>query len=257
MLPAIGQEAVDVLERDRVIRQDGVPGPDAGADHLRHARLAERREHSGVVLLHVIVPGHRHRSGREVGGKLRILLKERRAGRYIRPEQHALPAGAHQVRHAIQVLEVQGARSNASGGGAARALQFPGLVEADVEPRAGKQRRHLTHPILHHLLHPGIARIQVAAVRQGGQVGISFNPEKIVQVPVEFQARHHVHVTLASVLNDFAHLVLGITAIGIDERVTLQLDRELGVEVVLIALPLREEIDLPLDLSRRSAGDRD
>jgi hypothetical protein len=33
---------------------------------------------------------------------------------------------------------------------------------------------------------------------------------------------------LAGVLNDFAHLALGITAIGIDQRVALQLNRKFG-----------------------------
>ena len=123
-------------------------------------------------------------------------------------------------------------------------LQFPGLIQADVEPGARKQRRHLPDPIFDHPLHFRIARIQVAAVWHGGQIGVPLDAEQVVQVAVELQTRNHVHMPLARVSDDATNLVLGISPSGVDQRVAFQLDRELGVEVILIALPPRQKVDL-------------
>ena len=91
-------------------------------------------------------------------------------------------------------------------------------------------------------------------MRHGCQTGVPLDAKQVVQVAEKLQAWHHIDVTPAGIGDDPAHLVLGISAAGINQRIAFQLDGKLGVEVVLVALPPGQKIDLPLDLVFRGQG---
>ncbi|MBV6430551.1 MAG: hypothetical protein IANPNBLG_00665 [Bryobacteraceae bacterium] len=246
-LAAVPQKTIDVGKGEAEVGNDGVPAPDAGGDGLRNARFVKGLEHSRVVLLFVIVPGHGHRALGQIGGQFRVPVEQRRSAGDIRPEEDAPAVAPHEFRHVAQVAEIEFAGFDAARRGAASALEFPGFVEPDVEPRTGEERGHLSNPILKYSGHFGIRGIQVPSVGQRGKIGVPLDPEQVVQVAVEFKAGHNVHMALAGIRDDSLNLFPRIAAAGIDERVPLQLDGEFGVEVILVALPARQEIDLAFD----------
>ena len=67
-------------------------------------------------------------------------------------------------------------------------------------------------------------------------------------MPEKFHARHDVNVALASIVDDPFDLLLRIPSAQIHQRIAPDLGVGFGIEVVLVPLPARQKIELPLDL---------
>ena len=65
---------------------------------------------------------------------------------------------------------------------------------------------------------------------------------------VKLHARDHVHVTIAGVINDPAHLLRGESSLRGHKGIALHLNAGFRIKKVLVVLPSGEEIDLPSDL---------
>ena len=59
---------------------------------------------------------------------------------------------------------------------------------------------------MQHALHPGIAWIDLASVRQRSQIRVPLRPKYVVQVTIEFEARNDADVPLPRVINDSSDL---------------------------------------------------
>ncbi len=109
--------------------------------------------------------------------------------------------------------------------------QRPGLIKADMIPRAGKQLGRLLDPVVQHLIHARIARVVFFAIARQPQVGVFLEAEHIVHVAVKLHARDDIYMALARVFDDLPDLVARIAAIGIDHVVAFELNAGLGIEV--------------------------
>src|SRR5215469_2766437 len=116
-------------------------------------------------------------------------------------------------------------------------LEFERLVQTDMEPETREQGSHLPDPVLQNGIGLGMFWVEIHSMRQHSHAGVAFEAEEIVEMAVVFQAGHYIYVALAGIFDNAAHFVLAVTAAAVDERVALQLNRSLGIEVILVRLP--------------------
>src|SRR5438093_8581674 len=123
-----------------------------------------------------------------------------------------------------------------------------------MHERRGKQLRQLVDPITHQVHDSCLECIEVLPVRDDSQIGITLNVEEVVKVSVKLHARDHVHVTIAGVINDSAHLLRGESSLRGHKGIALHLNAGYRIKKVLVVFPSGKEIDLPSNLFLGGGG---
>ena len=85
-------------------------------------------------------------------------------------------------------------------------------------------------------------------MKQRTKARVAFHAKQVMKMTVKLHAGHDVDMTFTGVGNDAAQFVLRKPSIVGKHGIASQLDTRFRVEVILIALPVRQEIDLSPDL---------